>query len=216
MKWESSLEYIRDKFDLNLDQRRMPIDIPNVNREDLASLFAELEFKTGAEIGTEKGIYAEILCKANPEATLYCVDSWQEYNNYFDYVSQDGLDEFYKITQDRTEPYDCHLIREFSVEAAKVFRPETLDFVYIDANHNLQNVINDIYAWAPKVKRGGIISGHDFIRRKDAKYEMHVVEAVTAYTQAFHIKPWFVFGSKHPLEGERRDRPRSWLWVKTQ
>jgi predicted O-methyltransferase YrrM len=209
-----SLDYIQNEYDLDLNSK-MPINIPNVNREDLAVLFGELGFKVGAEIGTEKGVYAEMLCEANPELTLYCIDPWQRYGTYVDHVSQDKLDEFYHITRKRMEPYDCRLIREFSVEAAKVFRHKTLDFVYIDANHNLQNVINDIYAWLPKIKTGGIISGHDFIKRKHAKYQCHVVEAVTAYTQSHHIRPWFVFGSKHPQLNERRDRQRSWLWVKT-
>jgi hypothetical protein len=34
--------------------------------------------------------------------------------------------------------------------------------VYIDANHTHEEVKKDIQAWLPKIKKGGIISGHDY------------------------------------------------------
>ena len=56
----------------------MPADIPNMGRVEgnpsLAGLFRELGFKTGVEIGTERGVYAEQLCKQNPDLHLSCVD----------------------------------------------------------------------------------------------------------------------------------------------
>lgn len=49
-----------------------------------------------------------------------------------------------------------------SVDAAKLFDDKSLDFVFIDANHKYDYVSADIAAWFPKVKSGGIISGHDY------------------------------------------------------
>jgi len=210
----SALEYIKEKYDLNLNQHRMPIEIPNTNRKDLAKLFYELDYETGAEIGVERGNYSEILCKRNPNLHLYCIDAWECYPEYREHVSQEKLDRFYDETKDRLSKWDANLIRGFSVDAAKDFDNKSLDFVYIDANHNFQNVTNDICAWLPKIKKGGIISGHDFIRRKGTSYQVHVVEAITGYTQAYRIKPWFVFGRKAIIENERRDKPRSWMWIK--
>lgn len=54
-------------------------------------------------------------------------------------------------------------IRKTSVEAAKDFEDGSLDAVYIDAEHDEENVRADIRAWRPKIKRGGILSGHDFV-----------------------------------------------------
>lgn len=54
-------------------------------------------------------------------------------------------------------------IRKTSVEAAKDFEDESLDAVYIDAEHDEESVRADIRAWRPKIKRGGILCGHDFV-----------------------------------------------------
>jgi hypothetical protein len=61
---------------------------------------------------------------------------------------------------------------------------------------------------------GGIVAGHDYCSRKGKGYSLHVIEAVNAWTQSYRIEPWFVIGRKDVHEGEKRDRPRSWMWVK--
>merc|ERR1712217_308009 len=48
-----------------------------------------------------------------------------------------------------------------SVEAADEFEDHSLDFVYIDAEHN-DRVALDLKAWEPKLRKGGILAGHDF------------------------------------------------------
>lgn len=53
-------------------------------------------------------------------------------------------------------------IRKTSVEAAKDFPDESLDAVYIDAEHDEQNVRQDIKTWKKKIKKGGYLSGHDY------------------------------------------------------
>ena len=54
-------------------------------------------------------------------------------------------------------------LRMESIEASMFVTNESLDFVFIDANHVFRNVILDMGCWVRKVKRGGIISGHDYI-----------------------------------------------------
>jgi predicted O-methyltransferase YrrM len=55
------------------------------------------------------------------------------------------------------------LIVDKSIEAAKQFENKSVDFVFIDAAHEYEDVQNDIEAWLPKIKTGGIIAGHDYI-----------------------------------------------------
>ncbi|GAI81293.1 unnamed protein product, partial [marine sediment metagenome] len=53
-------------------------------------------------------------------------------------------------------------IRKLSMDAVDDFEDGSLDAVYIDGNHKYDSVCNDINKWMPKLKNGGIISGHDY------------------------------------------------------
>jgi hypothetical protein len=54
-------------------------------------------------------------------------------------------------------------IRTDSVTASKMYDEESLDAVFIDADHEYKSVKKDILAWMPKVKKGGILAGHDYM-----------------------------------------------------
>ena len=49
-----------------------------------------------------------------------------------------------------------------SVDALAHFPDGSLDFVYIDADHHYAFVSADIRAWKSKLRRGGILAGHDY------------------------------------------------------
>ena len=49
-----------------------------------------------------------------------------------------------------------------SLEAAKKFDPQSVDMVFIDADHAYEPVKADIDTWWPIIKNGGVISGHDY------------------------------------------------------
>lgn len=104
------------------------------------------------------------------------------------------------------------------MEAVKDFTDNSLDFVYIDGNHQLQYVIEDITQWSKKLKVGGIISGHDYIytNPRTAAGICHVIYGVNAYTKAYNIKDWYLLGRKENIDGEKRDKWRSWMWVKPE
>lgn len=59
-----------------------------------------------------------------------------------------------------------------SVDAARFIVDGSLDLVFIDADHSYESVKNDIIAWLPKVRVGGVICGHDY------EYKIGVVQAV--------------------------------------
>jgi hypothetical protein len=211
------LWHVTKKYELaDPKHARQPVELPDVDRDDLASLFFELGYETGVELGVETGKYSEVLLKRNPNLRLFCVDAWKAYQGYRDHVTQSKVDGLLATAKDRLAPFEGRVkfIRKFSVEASRDFRDTSLDFVYIDANHGLPWVMDDICAWEKKVRKGGIVAGHDYCRRGPGPYQCHVVQAVNAYTDAFFISPWFVVGRKDVKEGEKRDRPRSWFWVK--
>ncbi len=192
-----------------------PFEIPDASRNDLPAFFIELGFKVGVEIGVNKGEYTEKFAQAGLD--IYGVDPWVWDKEYDSSRTQEHYDNIYEQAKTRLTPYsNITIIRKTSMEAAKDFKDESLDFVYIDGNHKLKYVIEDIVEWSKKIKPGGIISGHDYVRFKP-KTETgicHVIPAVNAYTQAYEINNWYVIGRKKAPQGEKRDRWRSWMFIK--
>lgn len=214
-----TLTYLSTKYDVRLKESngtpvRSPIAIPNAGRDQMARLFYLLEFRRGVEVGVERGAFSEVLLRENPLLRLSCVDAWQAYKGYRDHVSQSKLDRFYVETGERLAPFGgrATLIRQFSVEAAEGFADGSLDFVYLDAAHDLRSVITDIAVWSKKVRPGGILAGHDYAKHRWPN-QMHVVQAVQAWTDAYEIQPWFLWGRHEEIPGEIRDSARSWMWV---
>jgi len=134
--------------------------------ELIDEILVKQKFKKGVEIGTFKGDYSrEILKKWGGE--LYMVDVWSELGD--EYV--DGSNHRYhnKVYQDCINSISefgnrAIMIRTSSETAHKLFQDESLDFVYIDANHAYDFVKKDIEYWYPKVKKGGFVMGHDYIK----------------------------------------------------
>ena len=121
---------------------------------------------------------------------LFAIDAWQSYSGYRDHVDQKKLDRFYEATKKLLKPYDCGVIKGFSLDIVKQFEDESLDFCYIDCNHEFQNVTNDIAEWGKKVRKGGIIALHDF-RLFGGKYGLnscHVKYVVEAWVNAHGIE----------------------------
>lgn len=118
------------------------------------------------EVGSWVGRSAIVMADAGAEVT--CVDPWREYNSYSDVLSaayaQFGADKVYRTflsnigtRKDRS----IHPLRKTSLEAAASMS-EQVDLVFIDANHEYEFVKQDIEAWLPHVRPGGIIAGHDY------------------------------------------------------
>jgi predicted O-methyltransferase YrrM len=119
------------------------------------------------EIGSWKGRSAAYMAveihNSNKKIKFDCVDTWKGSIEHVDdiFVQEDTLySEFLK----NIEPvkHIINPIRMLSLDACQIYPDNSLDFVYIDASHEYEDIKNDIINWLPKVKTGGIISGHDF------------------------------------------------------
>lgn len=163
------------------------------DRKDLALLFRG----TGAEIGVERGNFAKRIFDRSPAVKLYCVDPWEAYEGYREHVSQDRQDQFFKETRDRLAGYNVEFIRAYSDVAAERFKWGELDFVYIDANHEYDHVLEDLETWAQRIRSGGIVSGHD--------YAGDVERAVLEHCRREQVPVLFIF---------RNDRSASWMYIR--
>ena len=113
----------------------------------------------GAEIGVEKGINSESILKELNISTLYLVDIWFDYNEIG--ANRPQKANFELVSNKFKNNLKVKIIKDFSLKAVKEIPDNSLDFVYIDANHSYKYVYQDISVWFNKVKEGGIIAGHD-------------------------------------------------------
>lgn len=144
-----------------------------------------------AEVGVWVGWFSQQL--VNPQlgikgiTHLFSIDNW--YNE-----ERNRLETIKRMT-----PYkNSSIIRMDSTKAARLFRDETFDLVYIDADHGYESVRDDIVAWWPKIKPTGILSGHDYML---PGVMQAVDEFVTEYNLTLHLlkdneswnRSWVVF-----------------------
>lgn len=199
-----TLNYILKKYNIKELQREYKIS--NTLRSDFAVLLKELKFREGCEVGVYLGVYSKVLLNTIPNLNLYCVDCWSAVGSR----SDRGQRKYYRIAKTRLRQYrrsgQAHLIKKWSMDAVRDFDNESLDFVYIDANHEFDFVMQDIIEWSKKVRPGGIVSGHDFYNNP----RIGVIEAVRTYTKMHRIKPWFVLDD----ESFTWRSNNTWFWVK--
>jgi SAM-dependent methyltransferase len=151
----------------------------------------KLGCKVGAEIGVSRGLMSKHLCMFIPGVKLYCVDPWLVYPGYNEITS---MEENEAKTRERLAGYDVEIIKKTSMEAVRDFEDNSLDFVWIDGNHAFDWAMEDIINWSRKVKPGGIVSGHDYGRKRSY---WGVIEAVDIYTKVHKIDEWYLFSTKH-------------------
>jgi hypothetical protein len=97
---------------------------------------------------------------------FYCVDTWAGSPNVtFHQEFRKHYNTFFEIFADNVRTYNGQdIVRPLvmpSTEACDLFPDKSLDFVFIDGNHGYSFVKQDILAWLPKIKPGGVICGHD-------------------------------------------------------
>jgi hypothetical protein len=177
------------------------IRIRNSRDWEMPRLFNDLKLNLGVEIGVAEGLFSEKLCIQNKNLKLYLVDMWAQYPGYED-ESVEIQEKNYKEIKERIKSFNCHIIKDWSINAAKRFSDNSLDFVFIDANHTYEGCKEDIKAWEKKVKKGGIVSGHDY--KKELNYG--VIEAVDEWVKKNNISPLFLF---------TKDRCVTWFYIKT-
>ena len=105
----------------------------------------------GAEIGVERGNFSRLITSQWP-GRLHCVDMW-DHEEIYETACKTLL-----VAGSR-----CEMNRGASVDVAKMFPDDCLDFVYIDADHDYEHCKQDIEAWFPKVRNGGLVAGHDYL-----------------------------------------------------
>jgi hypothetical protein len=98
-----------------------------------------------------------------------CVDEWKYHPDTQQPVSnQEEFDEIFYEFLNNIQPVNQYIqVVKMSTELASSFYTDnSIDFVFVDAGHSYAGVLNDLKCWYPKLKKGGIIAGHDYFHRE--------------------------------------------------
>ncbi len=204
----NTTDYLINKYGLG-----SPKTVEKMTRIDLYRLFAELGFKTGCEVGVYQGENAGKMFEMIPDLKLYCVEPYAEEP----YSTRHRTEEFFasmkKLTYDRVGKKNSIILEKFSEDAVKHVPYDCLDFVYIDGDHSYDYVMLDIILWSRRVKKGGIVSGHDYTNPEMfRKTDVNIKEAVDDYLAIHKINQWYLT-DKHASR-DLNDRCQSWFFVK--
>lgn len=154
-------------------------------RDQLVDFMAKQNLKYGAEIGVQQGNFSLQLCQKIKDIHLICIDPWA--GGYSKRIPAERNEGFFQETKEKLKDYNVTFMRMRGIEASHKIEDESLDFIYIDAIHDFDNICLDLIHWTPKVKVGGLIAGHDFSYQGGG-----VVEAVTGYTHSHRINDWYI------------------------
>ena len=150
-----------------------------------------------AEVGVLVGKLSEALLAAHPGLHLTMVDSWapmdRQPERYIATGDEHARHDVGRVSRHRREAE--RRVRRFrkravilpmtSIEAAGQIEDHSLELVFLDADHSEGGVLEDIAAWAPKVKPGGWIGGHD-LDNPDPRFDFSGVRrAVEARFESF-------------------------------
>lgn len=140
----------------------------------LSGLMLQTGLKTFVEVGCKEGRTTGRILKTVPDSHVIAIDPWITQEATADptketYASWDFSKierEFWSNVGENKER--CAMWRMTSEAAAATYPTQNdprVDLVFIDALHDYEHVKQDIGLWWPKVRIGGILSGHDFNHR---------------------------------------------------
>ena len=157
-------------------------------------LINKLGLKTGIEIGVRRGNYSELLLENTDLSLLYSLDI---------FIHTQDL----KITTNSLNKFGNRsiIMQGKSPEASSHFTDESLDFIYIDASHSYQAVKDDLIAWWPKLKSGGLFAGDDYtfvINPGEGEYG--VVKAVDEFEKKHDLQVFVTSAGNKSIEERHR------------
>ena len=129
-------------------------------------------YRKGVELGVSGGRFTTFLCASIHDMEMTAVDLWSEQPDNLapggqTYLSSEGWKheaayENFKQTCQTFFKERVTILRMSTVEAAKHIEDGSMDFAFIDADHSYNGCKADIEAWLPKIRKNGMLCGHDY------------------------------------------------------
>ena len=158
---------------------------------EIAHLLQEERLAVGVEVGVFTGGFSRWMLDHWPACReYYMVDLWapQEHYRQMDAAPLEENLRRMAIARRNVEPHKhrATLVRNSSVGAARSFADASVDFVYLDARHTYDAVTEDLEAWWPKVRAGGILAGEDYMESD----EVWMLTATCNFGPRRAMYPW--------------------------
>ena len=146
-------------------------DVYGFSQGDIFALYKKMveKFSSGShfvEVGTFLGksaVYMAVeIINSGKLIKFDCIDHWLGSEEHKDNDKVD-VDNLYEDFLKNIEPVKGIIkpVRVDSISASKLYKPNSLDFIFIDASHDEQSVKADLTYWMPRLKEDGIIAGDD-------------------------------------------------------
>ena len=146
-------------------------DVYGFSQHDIFALYRKMveRFNSGShfvEVGAFLGksaVYMAVeIINSGKNIKFDCVDHWRGSEEHRD-NDEVKLERLYEDFLENIKPVDgiINPIRANSIEASKLYKPNSLDFVFIDASHDTDSVKADLECWMPCLKEDGVIAGDD-------------------------------------------------------
>jgi predicted O-methyltransferase YrrM len=186
------------------NQTECPVRVPGLNRAELVRQLGEWGFTRWVEVGVSFGNFAKIVLETIPGCNYTGVDPYRRVVE--GYPRRPSRRE-YAMASSIVAPYtDARLWLTTSLEGAKRYRGYA-DAIFIDGDH--AQARQDLDAWAPKLRPGGVMIGHDYYMFKKARVGLAVVEAAQSFTKEHNITEWYITSAR----AEPLDRVPSFFWA---
>ncbi len=122
----------------------------------------------GAEIGVAGGIFSESMLSDWTGKGLHLVDLWRPGEGTgpsTEHMPAAEHDQRYHQCRERLAKFESRVVyhRTWSHIASTEVPDGSLDFITIDASHHYPWVVLDLHLWYPKLRIGGLFSGHDYL-----------------------------------------------------
>lgn len=130
-----------------------------IDRAAPGDIFVEV----GSWYGKSTAYMASRLAMRQPLVQFFAVDQWLEGRTNNGQQEYRGM--FHEFLQNMLRGKLIEFIaplRTFSHHAAQFFDAESVSFCFIDADHTYEAVKLDLQSWYPRIKKGGLIGGHDY------------------------------------------------------
>lgn len=139
-------------------------------RDDFPDLMGQYGLNgVGVEVGVYRAGFSTHILKHWP-GVLHLVDPWEYQPDKRDLLNTPEAPENERIARQAMQDYEaqgrCVFHRGYSVAVAKDWlwsADPGVDWVYIDALHDYESCLADMRAWAPLIKPGGVLAGHDYL-----------------------------------------------------